>query len=118
MIRRITPKQKEKNKLKSQTTKELHKWFLEIWDKREETDGNGNRFITCFESGHKLHRSLYRTNTCCYSHLLPKSSFPELAMVEENLVIVHPEWHEKMTKPKQDELRKKLKEKYDSSLKR
>jgi hypothetical protein len=112
MIKKVSEKQKEKNKLKSQTTKELHLWFLEMWDKREENDGNGDRYVICFESGQKLHRSLYRKNSCCYSHLLPKAKYKHLAMVEENLVIVHPLWHEKHTTPKQDELRNKLKEKY------
>lgn len=118
MIRKITEKQKEKNKLKALKTKDLHKWFLEMWDKREETDGNGNKFVTCFESGQILKRALYRTNSCCYSHLLPKSSYPDLAMIEENLVIVHPLWHEKMNTPKQSELREKLRKKYDSNFKR
>lgn len=118
MIRKVSDKQKEKNKLKAHSTKELHEWFLKMWDKREENDGDGNRYVICFESGQKLLRGVYRNNSCCYSHLLPKSKYKELAMVEENLVIVHPMWHEKMNTPKQDELREKLKEKYGSNLKR
>ncbi len=118
MIKKISPKQLEKNKLKSLGTKKLHEWFLGIWDKREETDGNGNKFVTCFESGQKLFSRLYRNNSCCYSHLLPKSKWPDLAMEEENLVIVHPEWHEKMDTPKQTELREQLKQKYGSRFKR
>lgn len=69
-------------------TKDRHRFFLELWDKREV-----NGYVICFETGKKLKRELYRKNMCCYSHILPKSKYPQYEFLEENVVIVHPDAH-------------------------
>lgn len=68
--------------------------FLEIWDEREEIDSAGNKFVRCFETGKKMSRSFYRENSCCYSHTLPKSKFPEYDLEKWNIEIILPPVHE------------------------
>jgi hypothetical protein len=65
-----------------------HELFLEIWDERET-----NGYVTCFETGKKLKREIYRMNSACYSHILPKSKYPEYDLVKMNIEIVHPDAH-------------------------
>lgn len=108
-IRRISTKQLEKNKLKAEQTRELHKWFLSLWDEQQDDSGN----CYCYETGRRLSRDVYRENTCCYSHLLPKHKYPEYAKEAWNVVIVHPEAHTQFEMypekaPKQQELKQKL----------
>lgn len=85
-------KQKVKDIEKVTRTKELHKWFLELWDKRKEKDELGY-FVRCFESGQKLYEKYYKFNTCCYHHVLEKSIYPEYEFDAKNLVIIHPDIH-------------------------
>lgn len=85
-------KQKIKDVNKAQRTKNLHNWFLEVWDKRREKDELGY-FVRCFESEQKLYENYYKFNTCCYHHLIEKSTHPEYEFEEENLVIIHPDIH-------------------------
>lgn len=121
MIRRISNKQRDKNKLKAEGTRELHNWFLLLWDEREQESFGYPPYVQCFETGRHLYRSIYRENTCCYSHLLPKSRYPELAMDKDNVVIVHPDVHadyevDPEKTPRQKEQRDKIKrKKYDSN---
>lgn len=124
-MRKVSDKQKEKNKKKAEETRKLHDWFLQLWDEREELGFSfrgelqiSEHFVRCFETGRKLSRETFRENTACYSHILAKSKHPELAMVAENVVIVSPESHEQYElnpnkTPNQKALREKLKEKYD-----
>lgn len=93
-------------------TLEMQQWFLKLWDEREEWVENEN-YVICFETGKKLLRKYYRENSCCYSHILPKSKFPQYRMCNWNLVIVHPDAHSQFeTYPekaqKQYELKKVL----------
>lgn len=92
-IKKVSEKQKVKNELKKDQTKERHKMFLEIWDEREETDSAGNKFVRCFETGKRMSRGFYRENTCVYHHCILKSARPDLDLVKENLVIILPEIH-------------------------
>ena len=85
-------KQKIKDVGKANRTKELHFWFLEVWQKRREKDELGY-FVRCYESGQKLYENYYKFNTCCYSHYYPKSRFPEYEFEEWNLEIIHPDQH-------------------------
>ena len=85
-------KQKLKDVDKAKRTKELHQWFLELWDKRKQKDELGY-FVKCYETGKKLYESYYKFNTCCYHHLIEKSTHPEYEFEEENLVIIHPDIH-------------------------
>jgi len=85
-------KQKIKDVGKARRTKELHQWFLELWDKRKQKDELGY-FVKCYETGKKLYESYYKFNTCCYHHLIEKSTHPEYEFDEENLVIIHPDIH-------------------------
>jgi len=85
-------KQKLKDVDKAKRTKELHQWFLELWDKRKQKDELGY-FVKCYETEQKLYESYYKFNTCCYHHLIEKSTHPEYEFDEENLVIIHPDIH-------------------------
>lgn len=85
-------KQKIKDIDKVQRTKDLHNWFLQVWDERREKDELGY-FVRCFESGQKLYEKYYKYNTCCYSHYFPKSKYKEYEFEEWNLEIVHPDQH-------------------------
>jgi len=88
---------------------DLHKWFLKVWDEREDDNGN----IYCFETGQKMNRKYYRENTAVYSHILPKHLFEKYKMEKWNVKIVMPEAHHQFSidpekAPKQYELYKKL----------
>jgi len=93
--------------------KKMREFFLSLWDKNEVND-----YVICFETGRKLHRDIYRTNSCCYSHILEKENYPEFKYEEWNVRIVHPEAHENYTNrndkkaPKQIKLREELLKKY------
>lgn len=71
----------------------LHKWLFQLWSKRD----GGKGYITCFETGQKLKSEKFQFNLSCYSHLLPKNTFPQYAQLEENIVIVHPDAHYNFT---------------------
>lgn len=88
-LRKISKKQAVKNKVKALRTSEMHEWFRELWDEREDEEG----YIRCFESGRPLHGRIYRSNTCCYDHVLEKSVYPQYAMNKKNIVIIHPDIH-------------------------
>lgn len=88
-LRKISNLGVQKRKEKSLKTKELHNWFLNLWDKLADNQGN----ITCYESGKMLKKEIYRENSCVYSHCLPKSLYPEYAMEDWNILIVHPDIH-------------------------
>lgn len=67
----------------------LHEFFLQLWDDREDERG----IINCFETGKELKRSIYRENSACYSHILPKETFDEYKMKEWNIKICEPSVH-------------------------
>lgn len=100
-IKKISTKQIEKNKDKALKTKELHSWFLEIWEKRKEKDDRGY-FVRCYESGSKMYEDNYKFNSCIYSHYFPKSTYPQYALKEWNLELVlpdiHAQWEQDYTK--------------------
>jgi hypothetical protein len=68
---------------------ELHEFFMELWDSREDERG----IINCFESGRELKREAYRSLSTCYSHILPKEMYPQYKYREENIKIVFPGEH-------------------------
>lgn len=90
-MRKVSEKQKERNKNKADETKEMHTLFREIWDEREDEEG----YCYCFETGRAMHGSTYRGNTCCYDHVLEKGkgAYPEYAKTKENIIIIHPDVH-------------------------
>jgi hypothetical protein len=90
-MRQISKKQQERNKSKKDETLEMFNLFLEIWDERQDEEGN----CYCFESGKKLNRSYFRELSTCYHHVLAKSksSYPEYKLLKKNIVILHPEIH-------------------------
>jgi hypothetical protein len=90
-MRKISEKQIERNKLKVENTKILHKLFLEIWDEREDESG----YCYCFETNTPMHGSKYRGNTCCYDHVLEKgeNSYPEYSLNKKNIIIILPDIH-------------------------
>jgi hypothetical protein len=92
-LKKISNKKLEEKKSQISKSDDLKKFYLELWDKQEETEGDF-RFVRCFESGYKLDREQYRELSICYSHILPKSKYPEYAMEDWNLKIVRPVWHQ------------------------
>lgn len=88
-MKKISKKQAERNKTKSEDALRLHELFREIWDEREDESG----YCYCYETNVPLYGPLYRSNTACYHHLLPKSKYPELAYDKRNIVILHPDIH-------------------------
>ena len=113
-IKKLTEKGLVKKEEKKKKTKELHKWFLELWDKRADKNGN----VECFESGTLLSHTIFKHNSCCYSHYFPKSKYPQYALEEWNTEIVHPnehaQWEANPEKcPKMYRKYKKLKEEHD-----
>ena len=88
-IKKYSQKGLEKKKEKTENTKKLHAWFLEVFDKRK----NKNGFVYCFETGFPMHEDIYKMNSCIYSHCYPKSNFPQYAFEEWNLLLVLPQVH-------------------------
>lgn len=112
-INKITTKQKEKNVIKKEKTKVLHQFFLDLWDERADKNG----CIRCFETDIYMSPTIYRENSCCYSHQLPKSQYPQYALDKENTLIVLPDVHanweaNQESCPKMLAYTKKLKKKY------
>jgi len=113
-IKKISSKGIEKKKIKAETTKKLHQWFLDLWDKRADKNGN----VKCFETDILMSHTIYKYNSCCYSHQISKSKFPNLAFEEDVVLIVlpdvHANWESNQEKcPKMLEYTKKLKKKYN-----
>jgi len=50
-------------------------------------------YIYCYETGKPMHRDVYRENLCIYSHCYPKNKYPQMAMLESNILLVLPEIH-------------------------
>ena len=86
-------------------------FFFRVWDEREREE-RGKRYVECFESGRQLPRKTYRLNSCCYSHVLGKSEYPEYEFEDWNIVIIHPDYHlnhsDSEKCPKQNKLRQFL----------
>lgn len=90
-IPKITEKKRKQKILEREETRKLHEWFLKIWDKTEDARG----YCYCYETGTAMHRSVYRTNTCCYHHPLEKGieKYKKYSMEEWNILIVLPDIH-------------------------
>lgn len=80
------------NKRSKDFTFLLHSFFKEVWDKREDEQGS----CYCYETNVELKGYLFRSNTCCYHHILSKNKYPEYAFEEWNIVILHPEVHSQL----------------------
>ncbi len=91
-MRRVSEKQKERNKKKADETLLLHKLFKEIWDQREDEQGS----CYCFETGKELPGYAFRGLSTCYDHVLEKGSgsFPEYSFCKANIIIIHPDVHQ------------------------
>ncbi len=92
---------------------EMHAFFKRVWDKSE--DENGSCY--CYETRRELSYKHFRQNTCCYHHILPKNRYPEYALEEWNIVILHPDVHEQVEKdiskcPRVEKLTKETEWKY------
>lgn len=117
-IKKVSDKQKIKNQEKKELSIKQREFFLSLWDEREIFDGN-SFFCRCGECNKKLSRQFYRGNSCCYSHLLPKSKYPEYRFLPENILIVCPGCHSQFETfsekaPNQYDLQKKLLKKLES----
>lgn len=113
-IKKVSIQQKEKNVIKKETTKKLHKFFLDLWDERADKNG----CVRCFETDIYMSYTIYKENSICYSHQLPKSKYPEYALDKNNILIVLPNVHanweaSQESCPKMLEYTKKLKKKYN-----
>lgn len=81
-IKKITDKQIEKNKLKAEKTKRLHKWFIdEIWNKRPHYSEISGRYLG------------EEPNTCFFHHVFCKSSHEDLEFIAENIIVLTPDEH-------------------------
>lgn len=112
-MRKVSDKQKEKLKLKKDQRIKRRDLFIEIWEENEKIDSSGEPFVICFESGGRLYNRFYKENSCCYSHILEKSKYPQYDLVKKNIKIVHPDWHSvyesnREDAPNQNKLRKEL----------
>lgn len=113
-IKKVSTQQKEKNVIKKEKTKVLHKFFLDLWDERADKNG----CVRCFETDIYMSYTIYKENSICYSHQLPKSKYPEYALDKNNILIVlpnvHANWESNQEScPKMLEYTKKLKKKYN-----
>ena len=90
-------KQKIKDVEKRERTKQLHQWFLELFDKSCLEDENG-KYVVCFESGKKLYEKYYKYNTSIYHHILEKSKYLEYEFEEWNILFLSPEIHDQVHK--------------------
>lgn len=74
-----------------ENTMKMKLWFMEIWDERQ--DKNGNCY--CFETGQLMKREVYRENSACYDHVLEKqeNQFPQYKFTKKNIVIILPTVH-------------------------
>lgn len=114
-IKKVSIQQKEKNVIKKETTKKLHKFFLDLWDERADKNG----CIRCFETDIYMSPTIYRENSCCYHHILEKSNpnYKQYALEKWNIVIILPDVHNQVHAnieftPKIKKLTEKLKSKY------
>jgi len=95
-MKKISEKQKERNKIKAGETETLHQLFRNIWDEREDEEG----YCYCFETGRAMHGSIYRSSTTCYDHVLEKSesAYPQYKFTKKNIIIVMPNVHQQKGK--------------------
>ncbi len=114
-IKKVSIQQKEKNVIKTETTKKLHKFFLDLWDERADKNG----CIRCFETDIYMSPTIYRENSCCYHHILEKSNpnYKQYALEKWNIVIILPDVHNQVHAnieftPKIKKLTEKLKKQF------
>lgn len=111
-IKKITDKKREQNKIDAEVTKKLHEWFLELWDETEDARG----YCYCYETNTPMHRSIYRTNTACFHHVLEKGSdkYKKYIFEKWNMIIILPDVHGSIPNktPRINLLTAELKEKY------
>lgn len=88
-IKKLTEKGLVKKEEKKERTEKLIQFYLDLWDKRADKNGN----VNCFESDTLLSHTIFKNNICCYSHYLSKVKYPEHALKDWNLEIVHPDIH-------------------------
>jgi hypothetical protein len=84
----IGKKYKPKSPEQKEAKLKMNQMFLEIWDERQ--DKNGNCF--CFETGARMNRDYYR-ELSCYDHVLEKENYPEYKLLKKNIVILLPSVH-------------------------
>ena len=114
-IKKVSDKQKLKNMEKKELSIKQREFFLSLWEQNEDING----YCVCFECGGKMSAQSYMNNSCCYSHILPKSKFPEYRFEPWNVKICHPNCHAAFETfpekaPNQYDLQKKLLKKLES----
>lgn len=113
-INKVTDRSIAKKEEKKEHNKKLQQFYLDLWNKRADKNGN----VKCFETEITMSHTIYKSNLCCYSHQLPKSTNKDMAFLEENVLIVLPDIHALWeSDPKKCErmytYTEKLKKKYD-----
>jgi hypothetical protein len=116
-IKKLTERGAAKKEEKKKYNQELIDFYLDLWNKRADKNGN----VKCFETDILMSHSVYKNNLCCYSHQIPKSKRKDLAKNEDNVLIVLPEIHAAWeADPKSCEkmyaYTQKLKKKYEKDL--
>lgn len=67
----------------------MHQWFVYLFEQRMDSQG----FVRCFECNKRMHQDGYKKNTCCYSHILSKKTYPQYKGEEWNIAITCPSCH-------------------------
>ena len=62
----------------------MHEWFKYLFEQRMDDEHN----VYCFECGRKLPEHIYKEISAIYSHILPKSTYPDMAGNPDNVKIV------------------------------
>lgn len=113
-IKKLTERGVKKKQEKKERTEKLIQFYLDLWNKRADKNGN----VICFESDTLLSHTVFKNNICCYSHQISKKVRPDLAFNEDNILIVHPDIHsaweaDPLSCEKMYKYTEKLKEKYN-----
>lgn len=93
---KIVPKQKALGYSSDESKLRMRLLFLEIWDERQDEEGN----CYCFETGKKMKREIFRELSSCYDHVLEKNdnAYPQYKFTKKNIIIVLPEVHDQKGK--------------------
>jgi hypothetical protein len=88
-------KTKEDNK-DGEKNLSLRDFYLSIWDERSDEQEDG----ICFETGIHLSGYRFRGLSTCYHHVLEKGkgSYPQYTFTRANVLILHPDIHQKVGK--------------------
>lgn len=67
----------------------MHVWFMYLFNQRKDSKG----YVRCYECNKPMHEDIYKETSSCYSHILGKKQYPDLAGIPENISICCPDCH-------------------------